>query len=408
MENLKRVLVLSNNCFSKTNSNGRTLGNLFYTYDKTKIAQFYISGDEDDSVCENYYQVTDNDVIRSVFPFLKKNKEKESNYSSEKKRSVPNMILRNIIWDMGFWKNKRFKEWLDDFDPDCILLQIGDCTFMIKLALWVARRFNVPIILYNTEAYYFKNFNYFQDGHDFLYGIYIIIYRKWFTKIINKADVSIYLCDELKEVYDNEFKKKSLVIYNSSLLNPTQVDFKDFPVISYIGNLLLGRDKSLCDIAKVLYELDPSYVINIYGNATEETISLFNNQKAIKYHGFVSYDETQNVIRKSHILLHVESFDDFYVKDSEYGFSGKIADSLMSGRVFLVYGPNNIACVNYLKDNGVGSVAGNSEELKNVLVKIITDREYFNDLTRRQLDLAKRNHNLRINADKLKEIINDQ
>ena len=30
MNNKKRVLVISNNCFSPSDSNGRTLGNLFY------------------------------------------------------------------------------------------------------------------------------------------------------------------------------------------------------------------------------------------------------------------------------------------------------------------------------------------------------------------------------------------
>ena len=159
---MKKVLVIANNCFSKTNSNGRTLGNLFCTYDKTKLAQFYISGVEDGDFCDNYFNVSDSDVIKSIMPFLKKKKTSDNKSVSgvERKRNVKNMIIRNVIWNLGFWKSKEFKKWLDDFNPDCVLLQVGDCAFMIKLALWIAKKYKAEIFLYNSEAYYFKENNY--------------------------------------------------------------------------------------------------------------------------------------------------------------------------------------------------------------------------------------------------------
>ena len=55
MKEYPRLLVLSNNSFSKSNSNGRTLGSLLQGWPKDKIAQFCISTDGPDfEVCDNY------------------------------------------------------------------------------------------------------------------------------------------------------------------------------------------------------------------------------------------------------------------------------------------------------------------------------------------------------------------
>ena len=53
-----KVLVISNECFSKTSSNGRTLGNFFLGWPQDRLAQFYISSaDPDFDYCKNYFRV---------------------------------------------------------------------------------------------------------------------------------------------------------------------------------------------------------------------------------------------------------------------------------------------------------------------------------------------------------------
>ena len=62
-----RVLVISNNCFSKTDSNGRTLGNFFVGWPKDRLAQFYIQNASPDfEVCENYFRVTDGQAVKAL------------------------------------------------------------------------------------------------------------------------------------------------------------------------------------------------------------------------------------------------------------------------------------------------------------------------------------------------------
>ena len=63
---LKRILVLSNACFSKSDSNGRTLAELFSSLDRKFIAQFFVYGMPDFTICDNYYNVSDFDALRSL------------------------------------------------------------------------------------------------------------------------------------------------------------------------------------------------------------------------------------------------------------------------------------------------------------------------------------------------------
>ena len=61
---MKKVLVISNECFSKVTSNGRTLGNFFIGWDKSCLAQFYIQNSEPDfDYCENFFRVTDRQAL---------------------------------------------------------------------------------------------------------------------------------------------------------------------------------------------------------------------------------------------------------------------------------------------------------------------------------------------------------
>lgn len=402
---MKRVLVISNNCFSKTNSNGRTLGNLFFLYEKEKISQFFISGDPDYSFCGNYFQVTDEDVFHSLIPFKRKKESNNQTVINYKQRTVKNMILRNFAWNLGAWKTRRFSEWLKNVNPEVVVLQVGDCAFMIRIALSIVKKFNAKLIVYNTEAYYFKDFNYFRDGSSALYRLFIGHYKKIFEKMMRVSKKNIYLNDDLKKIYNSRFNDDGLVIYNSSFLEPFTYENHDKLIFAYFGNLGLGRDDSLCEIAECLLKINPSYELHIYGNCNNETISKFDKHPNIIFHSFIPYDEVIEKIKSCDVLVHVESFDDFYVKDSRFAFSGKIADYLYSGRSMIVYAPNSIAIFNYLNSYEIYGLASNCGDLMAKLRYMINYKNRI-ELSKKQLNLANSNHNLKLNSTKFVDSIN--
>lgn len=67
-----RTLVVSNNPFSTTSNNGKTLASFFKDFPKDKIAQLYFSPAlPDEESFPNYFQITDLQMFRSYFPWEK-------------------------------------------------------------------------------------------------------------------------------------------------------------------------------------------------------------------------------------------------------------------------------------------------------------------------------------------------
>jgi len=417
----KKILVISNNCFSLENSNGRTLANMLYGWPKDCIAQFYIHNELPDfDICHNYFKVTDKEALFSLFIGPVNGKVKNpiyansiahKNKSLKKFKSPFSLIIRNIIWNLRFWRGKDFNNWLDSFNPDIVLLQAGDCTFMLKLARDIAIERNIPLIIYNSEGHYFIKNNYLTSGKlsKCLYPVFMKNYRKHLEETMAYASHIIYSCEQLKNDFDAVFNKPSSVIYTASKIKSEKYEHKDNKQlkISYLGNLTWGRHESLIEIANIIKELNPELSIDIYGQCSSSTIyEALVNSDAVNYRGFVPYDKVLDILYESDILLHVENFSESYLEDVKYGFSTKIADSLMSGRCFFLYAPKSLACSQYMLKYNPDCFASNKEELKIKLSKLIFNKDARINCALKSLNIAKQNHSIEAVQSQFKKIIN--
>ncbi len=415
-----RLLVISNSCLSNATSNGRTLRNFLLGWDKNKIAQFFIQNEEPDfDICNSFYRVTDGQALNA---FLKgvpaggivegpseKSVEKSSVSEKKRGRNPLTMLLREVVWNSNRWKSSSFKAWLDEFSPEVVLLQAGDSPFMLKIAMRICKERNIPLVIYNSEVYYFKSFDYFRSTGlpHFLYPIFRMYYKIIFKKTIKLAKKSIYICDMIKEEYDKEFGLPSVTIYTA-----TQAEYagnRDIDcnfVVSYLGNLGVGRHESLIDIADALQKISSDYKLDVYGKIPNETVkNAFDNCKGIDYKGFVSYDEVLEIMKNSNLLVHAESFSDFYRKDLQYAFSTKIADSLATGVGFLLYAPEEMACTKYLKENDAAFVVCNEAELLNTLTHLVDNPEQCRKFTQSALALSEKNHQFYENSKYFQDVI---
>lgn len=416
-----KVLVLSNECFSNSSSNGRTLRNFFAGWPEEKLAQFYIHGaDPDPVVCHRYYCVSDGSALRSFLhgkpaageQNIQRNPEPKLQQSGRKvKRDAVSMMIRNIVWNSMRWAGKPFYEWVEVFAPELILLQAGDSAFMFRLAGKLAKRYGVPLVIYNSEAYYFKTFDYFRSSGvtRMLYPLFHRAFCRAFEKTLETAVCSVYGCDKLKRDYDAVFGLPSHVVFTGSELMPAEKKRDGGELrISYLGNLGLGRHAGLVEIGNVLQELSPALHLDVYGKFPNEEVALaFENCKGIRYCGFVSYEEVRRVIADSDILVHTESFERFYKEDLKYAFSTKIADSLASGRCFLIYAPENMACTEYLKENQAAWVVERKEDLLPALRRLaedVAERELYIDAAWR---LVLQNHSMEKSAQKFQKLLRE-
>lgn len=418
-----KILILSNECFSEISSNGRTLGNFFIGWKKENIAQFFIqNGTPDFRYCNNFFKVTDKEVLKSLV--LKKlggkvelkieeNKKINNQLVASKKikKNPLSMIARNLVWRIGLWKRNGFYNWIKEFNPDIVLLQAGDSPFMYDLAYDISKKFNIKLVIYNSEGYYFKDFDYFKSKglpHLF-YPIFIKILKTSLEKAYKQSSCVFYLCDELKKEYNKIFNEKSTVFYTSSEMLPILKEEKNEEfIISYCGNLGINRHRSLIEIADTVQKIDSNIFINVYGKApTEQVKRELEECKGIKYHGMVSYEKVQEIMYKSDLLLHVESFDEFYKEDLKFAFSTKIADSLSCGKSFLLYAPENLACTKYIIENKVAHVVTEKDKLYNTLFKIIKDEKFRKKYISNALIISEKNHRQKNNCLKFQKILKE-
>lgn len=386
---LPRVLVISHNCFSQTDSNGRTLGNFFAGWPKERLAQFYIqSAWPDFDVCENFFRVTDAQAVKALMGKVGGGKVTAADISApmsassaapakKRSRNALTMMARNLVWNLGGWKKSGFDEWVADFAPQAVLLQAGDNSFMFALARKTASRYGIPLFIYNSEGYYFKDFDYFcaKGIAHWCYPLFRWGFCREFRRTQRRTAYNFYLCDGLTSAYAAEFDAPAVTLYTASDLSPVEGGAKrEGFTVSYLGNMGVGRHEGLVAIANALQSISPDYYLDVYGKIPNDAVqAAFDGCRGIRYKGFLSYEQVIEVMQDSDLLVHTESFTDFYKEDLKFAFSTKIADSLACGRCFLLYAPETMECYRYVKDHEVAYTAASPAELSATLRLLAQD-----------------------------------
>lgn len=415
----KRLLIISHNCLSETGSNGRTLGNYLKGWPREKIAQFYIHAEQPDfNICRNFFCLTDSEVGKSIVKRKVAGKvveEREKQDVTSKTEFIHKnnknsilFLLRDIVWKSRLWNKKKLEEWLEEYNPEVILVQAGDAGFLFKLAEQIGRKYKASIVVYNTEGYYFKKVSYLQDDK-FTKKFYPILnkrFRKDYDSLIKNSKAEIYNCALLCEDYRKVYKKENYMIMNASQFTqePLREDKKN--TIIYAGNLGLMRHKSLIEFAEALNKVNPDMIIEVYGKAKEQYVAdELKRCKFIKMQGFLPYDKLKEKLSESKYLLHVESFDDFYKEDLKYAFSTKIADSLAVGACLFVYAPKNMAVSQYLKGTNAAVLITDKKDLERKIRECIDDERKSSELAHEGRKLAEKNHDIEKNRIQFQQVI---
>lgn len=416
-----RVIVISNNSFSKTGSNGRSLGQLVIGWPKDKLAQFCISTDTPDyDVCSNYYLVTDKSALNGFLHFRKARRcvinnclNSKGNFTISHKRynkSPVRTICRNVIWWHERWKSLEYKQWINDFNPQVILLMNSDSIFMFRVAIDLSKDKRIPIVMYNTEGFYFfkKPYTYCRWWETIFFRLYQCLYRHYYSLLMNHVSYSIYANSKLQDDYYSVFRGKSMVIYTGSRLTPLNEEINtEHPVFCYIGNLEYSRIDALIEVAEVLQSIDSEFVLNVYGKYNDTIAEKAKKCKGLLLKGFIDYDRVVETIYHSDVLFHAETQNILWAEALKYGFSTKIADSICSGKCFVMYSSPDIAGAYYLQKTGAGWHASSKEELKTVLMTVLYNKEERNRVLLRARKIAERYHQSNKNCAAFQQVLND-
>ena len=413
-----RLLIISHNCLSRHNSNGRTLLNLLNGFQKENLIQIYTSGEfpNEDLVAE-FLRVSNKDVVSSYLklkgcystPQPVQTEQKGSQQQTGGKKTAVTMLLRDLVWDNAWIQHKSIYAWAQSKQPNAILLQLSDSTLLITLAVRLAKKLGIPLITYNTEDYYFKNYDYMKktDRMGLFYRLFHLRFQKSFKKLMAYANQNVYNCYGLKRLYDEHFGCSSQVILPASDFKITEMANRENTLISYAGNLGVGRHVSLIKIANALQGIDSSLFVDVYGTADEQIQNDFAKCKGIRYHGFVSYEKVCDVIQNSRLLLHIESFDSYYKVDTRYAFSTKIVDYCASGRPIFLFAPCDCEAAEYLSNKEAAFVCSNETCLKSSLEQALNNEELREAKSKNALSLSQCMHQIDKNSQLFLKILED-
>lgn len=314
-------------------------------------------------------------------------------------------ILRNLLWYTKKWKIKQLYDWIDAFQPEIILFQAGDSAFMCDIARMLSIKYDIPLMIYNSEDYYLKD----RKSYSLLFHIHRRMLKRSFKKMMNQSKYVVYITDVLKEDFDNKFKTPSEAIFTASSLKPSNSKKNNkVPVISYLGNVGVERWRSIVEIGRALQKINKDYFIDVYTQKlTLEAEELFTEENGIKFRGAINYGNVVSVMQNSDLLVHAESFSDFIKVDLRHAFSTKVADSLACGTCLFAYGPEEIASIKYLKENDVACVVTEEVELEEKLREIIANKELREYYVEKALKQAQKRHNSKTNSERFENIIRD-
>lgn len=414
-----RVLIVSNECLSQSSSNGRTLLNFLVGWPKENLAQFYIRRQKPNfDACGQYYCVTDKQALRAFCC-----RGKSGGVVTETPAGVPapsattpysnknalTAICRELVWRSNRWGYGDLLRWAKAFDPQVLVFQAGDFGFMFRLARVLAQALEIPLVIYNSEGYYFKDYDYFQ-AKGLAHAVYPILHRNFvrqFRKTMKRTAHAVYICDTIQRDYEKEFSVPSDAIYTATTMTPAaKKEPHEGFVASYLGNLGLCRHEPLIEIANALQEIDPSIRLDVYGKPnTAKVQAALEACPGIRMMGFVPYEQVVEIMQQSDLLIHAESGKPFFREHLKYGFSTKVPDSLASGTCFMVYAPKELACADYLLEQEAAYVVCEEQEMKETLRLLVQEPEARNRYLSRAAEVVDRNHSTEVSAKRFQEIL---
>lgn len=418
---MPKVLVIAYNSFSDTNANGKTIKSLLSSFSPEEIAQFYCGGERPDwSVTHNYFQVTDVMMLKSFYRKMNYTPKEEtdsihtssttrsSRYNTLRKHNYNFALrfIREILWKFSYRWRREFIKWVNEFNPEAIFYMVGDSVFMDKLVLSVATRCNIPIVLYNCEAYRLVNLRERKGLESLYYRRSENSYRK--LLMYNKLHV-IYNSQYLKAGYSAFYSlvPNSSIFYTPYIFENSEYTRKNSVLnFVYFGNMGVGRVDSLVDFSKALHHVNPCSILSIYGYVPADEVHKFALLDNVKLMGVVPANELRDIKERSDVLVHVESFDPLIMPKLRYAFSTKIAQYLCAGRCIISYAPRDMASSEYLIQSKSVLFASTYLDLVQIIKEIHKNGNSIKEYADYALVQAKEYHNEFVIGNKIYTMFN--
>ncbi len=394
-----KVLIISANAFSKVSNNGKTYEAIFNAFDKSEIAQLFFRTQDDNidyDFASSYYSVSETDIINKILrpwtscggeirPAEQCKKNNTYLYNHFKRSNLKhNLILRDIIWATNLWNTNNLKSWYWNQKIDIVFIVAGGSSSVHNMGVRISKELDVPLVTFFTDDYLIHPLK-----NNIVDKIQHYRMERFYKQTIKCSSTCFAIGEDMANEYMKKFNTKFYYIMNSADSLPYEIPDKkesEEIVISYFGGLHLNRWKMLADFAK---KMPSNFKLNIY------TFSEISNQIAdvllganINIKAGVKGTDLRSAMLKSDALLHVESDDIYNRALTRLSISTKIPEYLMSGRVVIGYGPQEVASMKFLVKNNIGITISSESDINLDCLHTINDYAYRQQMGLRAYNFA--------------------
>jgi glycosyltransferase involved in cell wall biosynthesis len=268
-----------------------------------------------------------------------------------------------------------FLNWLKEFSPQVIVSNLGSIR-QIGLVQQISAITNAQIVPFMNDDWPLTTY---QGDLWMAPPRWLLLHRlrKLMRDVSVGGAVSIDMANEYRERYGVRFEP-FLYCVDAPLLPPPPPG-GDVVHFCYVGNLHLDRWRSLLEIGECLQELlSTGLRAKLLVYAPAEHLRKYGRKlsgiSAIELMGTLGAGEVPEALRRSHVLVHVESFHRRMRRYTRLSFSTKLPQYLAAGRLVLAYGPEELASCRYVRETGSGLLVGqqNRQLLRDTLLKILS------------------------------------
>lgn len=404
-----RLLIINTSPIADTTGSGITLGNLFFNWPTEKMFQLCYS---DEGVLEQarfpYVLLPPktayiDNIIRGriIRPQLSTYFNKDtSGMNAGITRSSPKAILHDFIRALLDTSPIRIpdsiNEQVDAFQPQVIYSILGNLR-MLKTVRYFARRHTIKVV-----AHFMDDWPSTIYTSSSLTGWAHHKVNREIRGCLTQSKCSLGISELMAEVYKERYGAEftwacnPIEIQDTPSQPQTEPDVEEI-IFTYSGGLHLNRWKSLETIAQELEEIVKQghrVVLQIYtSEAHRQTFQpQMKELSVIRWMGSVAADQVPEVLNKSTVLIHVESFDPNIVNYTRFSFSTKLSQYMASGRPILAYAPADLASTLYLQKYGTGLVADTPAVLSEHLQQLLADTNLRHKIGQRGREYAQLHH----------------
>ncbi len=407
-------LVISNNSFSNTSNNGKTLESIFSSFNKENIFQLYFRNFEkpDYKFCNNYLFIS---ATKSYFnPDF-------SQHSVIRKYKNPlflnnlqnlKFILFDLFWTIRFRRKKEILSYCIKNDFKFIFFLGGPYGFTHELATYISSSLKIPIFFYLTDDYLFSSKIKTNLWEKFIIKRIENIYQN----TIAQSTQCFVIGDKMAKIYSQKFNVDFKVLINSTNISNHVRDneFKEVTIYSYFGSLHSNRHLMLKRFSILISEFhnqrNSKYEIRVFTNSFIKISDFsFLSQNNVYIYPILSGNFYMNKIFETNYLLHFESDDLNSIEKTMFSISTKLPEYFASKRLVIAFGPKQVASMELIIDNEIGIYLDSSLSNNELVNKI---KLFYEDaptlyvlLVERALNFAKTNFDIKTNSTLFKKYI---